>query len=177
MISIHDTEERSIHRLPRSAAMRSEPPVARQTEIGALQRTVGAFSADLQAAEEGDQDAAVLSVRGEIDLETATVLFELMLSVLERRTGPVVVDLSEVPFIDSSGVHFLVDTFWRLQDQSRRFAIACRERGQVHRLLALAGLLELLTVHRSRESALTDGDDLIRSEPGSDTRPSDARAL
>lgn len=38
-------------------------------------------------------------------------------------------------------------------------------------LLALVGLLDALTVHRSRVSAVTDGDDLIRFEPRTDRRP------
>jgi anti-anti-sigma factor len=156
MTTVYDAQAQSVHRLSRST---------------------GSFSAALLSGEEGDPDTAVLSVRGEIDLGTAPVLLELLRPVLERGTGPVVVDLSEVPFMDSTGVHLLLDTFQQLEDQSRRLAITCRERGQVHRLFALVGLLDAVTVHRSLESALTEGDDLIRSEPRTDMRLSHARAL
>ncbi len=67
--------------------------------------------------------------------------------------------------MDSTGVHVLVETLQRLKLQNRRLAIACREGGQVHRLLALVGLLDALSVHSSRESAVIGGDDLLRSEP------------
>ena len=123
------------------------------------------FSVDLQTANQGDRDIAVLFVRGEIDIASAPVLIEVLLPVLERQTGRVVIDLSEVPFMDSTGVNVLVDTLRRLKAENRQLAIACRERGQIHRLLALLGLLDALTVHRSRESAVSGGDDLIRSEP------------
>jgi anti-sigma B factor antagonist len=128
-------------------------------------QAAGSFSVDQQTARRFDQDIAVLIVRGEIDISTAPVLLEVFLSVLERDTGPVVIDLSEVPFMDSTGVHVLVDAVRRLKPQNRRLAIACREDGQIHSLLALVGLLDALTVHRSRESAVIGGDDLIRSEP------------
>jgi anti-sigma B factor antagonist len=127
--------------------------------------TAGSFSVDQQTAKHRNQDIAVLTVRGDIDLATAPALREVLLPVLERDSGPVVIDLSEVPFMDSTGVHVLIDTFRRLRPQNRRLAIACREDGQIHRLLALTGVLDALPVHRSRESAVIGGDDLVRSEP------------
>ncbi len=121
-------------------------------------------------------DVAVLSVHGEIDLVSAPVLRKFLLPVVEHQTGPVVVDLSEVDFMDSTGVHVLVDTLRRLEAQNRRLAIACHKDGQIHRVLALVGLLDALRVHGSRESAVIGGDDLLRSEPGSNSRASDTGA-
>ena len=46
---------------------------------------------------------------------------------LEHQTGPVVVDLSAVAFMDSTGVHVLVATLRRLEPQNRPLAIVCRE--------------------------------------------------
>jgi anti-sigma B factor antagonist len=142
--------------------VRPDHLLAAKAPHAALQRTAGSFSAALGAANEGPMDTTVLSVRGEIGLETTPMLLELLLPVLDHGTGAVVMDLPDVPFMDSSGVHFLVDTFRRLKGQSRRLAIACRERGQVHKLLALVGLLDALPVHGSRESALTDEDAPVR---------------
>jgi anti-sigma B factor antagonist len=111
------------------------------------------------------RDVVVLSPHGEIDLETAPLLKEALLPVLERETGPVVLDLSEVAFMDSTGVHVLVEALRRLELQNRRLAIVCREGGQVHRLLAVVGLLDVLTVHCSRESGVAGGDERLRPEP------------
>lgn len=119
------------------------------------------FSVRRLAAHEHGRHVAVLSVRGEIDLVTAPVLREALLPVLEHGTGAVVVDLSEVPFMDSAGVHALVDTVQRLRSQGRRLAIACREHGQVHRLLALVGLLDAVAVHGSLRGAVTGGEDRV----------------
>ncbi len=134
-------------------------------------------SVGVLAAHEQQQDVAVLSVHGEIDLATAPDLREFLLPILEHQTGPVVVDLSAVAFMDSTGLHVLVATLRRLEPQNRRLAIVCREGGQVHRVLALVGLLDILTVHRSRESAVLGGDDLLRSEPCSSSQASDTGTL
>ena len=160
-----------------AASKRSDvPPTAEQTDVP--QWATDASSVGLLAAHEQHQDVAVLSVHGEIDLGTAPALREALLPVLEHQTGPVVVDLSEVTFMDSTGVHVLVDTLRRLEPQNRRLAIVCREGGQVHRVLALVGLLDTLTVYRSRESAvLGAATTCLRSEPCSTSRASDTGAL
>ena len=170
------TEEQGADRPCQAAPKRSDVSrTADQTD--APQWTTGASSVRLLAAHEHHQDVAVLSVHGEVDLGTAPAVRKALLPVLEHETGPVVVDLSEVTFMDSTGVHVLVDTLRQLQPQNRGLAIVCREGGQVHRLLGLVGLLDTLTVHRSRESAVTGGDDRLRAEPGRNGRPSDTRTV
>jgi RNA polymerase sigma-B factor len=113
------------------------------------------------------EHVAVFSVRGEIDLQTAPVLREALRPVLEHQTGRVVVDLSEVPFMDSAGVHVLADTLRRLGPQNRSLAIVCHEEGHVHRLLAFVGLLDALTVCQSRSDAraLTQSLAVARQRP------------
>ncbi|MBV9604489.1 MAG: STAS domain-containing protein [Solirubrobacterales bacterium] len=117
------------------------------------------FSVQLHAPGEPERDAAVVGVHGEIDLETAPLLRQALLPVIENRTGPVVVDLSQVEFMDSTGMHVLVEAVQRLAPQHRRFAVVCDEGGPVHRVLGLVGLLDAIAVHRSRESAVLGGDD------------------
>jgi anti-sigma B factor antagonist len=176
MPKMQEAEQQSVRRRCDAGSKRSGVSLAAE-RTDAPQWTAEPVSVGLLTAHGPHQDVAVLSVHGEIDLETAPVLRKFLLPVLEHQTGPVVVDLSEVAFMDSTGLHVLVDTLRRLEPQNRRLAIACGEGGQVHRLLALVGLLDALTVHRSRESAVIGGDDLLRSEPGSYSRASETRAL
>jgi anti-sigma B factor antagonist len=167
----HEAEQQVPDRRCHAASKRSNVSLSAE-HTSAPEWTSDRVPVGLLMAHEQHQDVAVLSVQGELDLSTAPVLREVLLPVLENQTGPVVVDLSEVSFMDSTGVHVLVDTLRRLEPQNRRLAIACREGGQVHRLLALVGLLDALGVHRSRESAVIGDDDVLRSEPGSSSRPS-----
>ena len=162
MSAMHEIEEQQAERLLFDAgSMRSDPSRPAETQAAAPGDTADTFSVRRLAAHDDHRRTEVLRVHGEIDLETAPMLREALLPVLEHETGPVVVDLCEVRFMDSTGVHVLVDTHERLRLEDRRLAIACREGSQVHRVLGLVGLLDALTVYRSREEAVIGGEDLL----------------
>jgi anti-sigma B factor antagonist len=162
---MHEVEEQVADYLRLDAGSPGSDLSQIAAQPGAPPRTADTLWVSLERAPERDQHTTVLSAHGEIDLETAPALRQALRPVLEQHTGPVVVDLSEVPFMDSTGLHILVDTLQRLKLANRRLAIVCCEGGPVHRLLGLTSLLDALAVHRSRESALDGGDDLLRSEP------------
>lgn len=122
----------------------------RQFDHLALCQAADEFSVRL-APHQDDPHVTVVGVRGEVDLATASGLREALRPVLERHIGPVVLDLSEVAFLDSSGVHVLVETLERLSLANRQLAITCREGGQVRQVLGLVGLLD--AVDRSPEAA------------------------
>ena len=126
----------------------------------------GTVTVRLLPAHDEHDHVAVLSVHGEIDLGTAPTLREVLQPVLEHQTGPVVVDLSMVSFMDSSGVHLLVETLRRLQRQNRALTLVCHEESQVHGLLAFVGLLDVVTVcrsgaHDARNAPRGPGGDLM----------------
>ena len=118
------------------------------------------LSARVLAADEPLAHGTVLSAEGEIDLGTACMLRQALAPVLEHHTGPVVVDLSRVAFMDSTGVHVLMDALRRLEPQNRALALVCPEGGPVDLILHLVDLLDDVTVYRSCESAVGGGDDL-----------------
>ena len=55
------------------------------------------------------QDAAVIEIRGEVDLYTSPQVREAIVGVTQRRTPRVIVDLTGVGYMDSSGVATLVE--------------------------------------------------------------------
>jgi anti-sigma B factor antagonist len=55
-----------------------------------------------------DDGNPTLVVSGEIDLAVATRFAQALESIVERTTGTAVVDLSQVDFIDSSGIRELL---------------------------------------------------------------------
>lgn len=168
--TMHETDRRR-----HAAPARSDVSVAPQQTDAPPSTASGPLSDRFLATHERHEHVAVLGVHGDVDLGTAPMLREVLLPVLERQTGPVVLDLSEVPFMDSTGVHVLVDTLRRLEPQNRPLALVCDEEGQVHRLLAMVGLLDAVTVYGSRESAVIACDDALRSEPGRSSGAPDAR--
>jgi anti-sigma B factor antagonist len=168
---MHEADEHAAERLSHTAPEQSDVSAAEQTYVLAA----STFSVHVLAADEHHPHVAVLSVHGEIDLATAPMLREVLAPVLEHQTGPVVVDLSDVLFMDSTGVHVLTEALRRLAPQNRPLAIVCHDGGQVHRLLALLGLLDALTMYSSRERAVIGVEDLLRSHLGENSQLFNAR--
>lgn len=56
-----------------------------------------------------EQSMVVLRVCGEVDLYSSPDLRSAVLKTLAKASGPVAVHLSEVPYMDSSGVATLVE--------------------------------------------------------------------
>ena len=96
----------------------------------------------------------VLVAAGEIDQGSVPVLRDALRTLTVDAEGPVVVDLCEVGFIDSSGISTLLNALRRLTRQRRKMVVVCPP-GALRRafeLLGLAGPLELLD---SRDEALS----------------------
>ena len=91
----------------------------------------------------GEIGAGVLRLHGELDLASSVLLAEELekLSAVEL----VIVDLSELDFIDSSGIGVLVKAHQTRNGQGRRFALVGGT-GQVAQMVELTGLAEQLTV-------------------------------
>jgi anti-sigma B factor antagonist len=103
-----------------------------------------------------------LRLRGEIDAHSATTLAS-HLDPLPGSTTDVVIDLSEVAFIDSSGLRVLVEAHQRAEAEARRLVLSGPSR-QVLRLLEISGLLQYLHVQRSTDAI--EADDNSSGESG-----------
>ena len=98
----------------------------------------------------------MIVVTGEIDMATAPMLGRELTAAIESADGPVVLDLSDVTFFDSSGLRVAIVAHRDLGEQGRRLAVVCTPEGHVRRTFALAGLADVLDLHPSREAALSD---------------------
>ena len=64
----------------------------------------------------------VLALRGEIDLHESPILKARFLELLERKPSQVFVDLSEVGFMDSSGLAVLIEMMQRIHSYGGELA-------------------------------------------------------
>ncbi len=83
-----------------------------------------------------------VAVRGEIDAHTAPAL-AAALAAAEQQ--PLVVDLAEVDFVDSSGLRVLLEAHQTMAAAGRALVLA-RPSDAVQRVLAVAGLDEYLEI-------------------------------
>ena len=96
------------------------------------------FSTEVNAADE----ATVIHVRGEIDLATAGRLRD----VIEPHMGPkqtIILDFSEVDFMDSAVLHVLVQARGELTENGGSLILR-NPSTAAHRLLTVAGANDLL---------------------------------
>jgi anti-sigma B factor antagonist len=103
-----------------------------------------------------DDGSPVVVATGEIDMATAPMLGRELTSAIESGDGPVVLDLSDVTFFDSSGLRVAIVAHRDLGEQGRRLAVVCDPEGHVRRTFALAGLADVLDLHPNREAALAE---------------------
>lgn len=88
-----------------------------------------------------DEHTLRMMVQGELDLSTSPRLE----ATLERElSGPhdVLLDLSQLQFIDSSGLHVIMRAIWESRSRGDRLKLSSALSLQARRLFELVGLLE-----------------------------------
>jgi anti-anti-sigma factor len=98
----------------------------------------------------------VLGAAGEIDLITAHRLEAAADDALDKGARDLWIDLSDVEFIDSSGIHALLQIRGRVEALNRRLAVIC-PLGPIRRAFELTGLDEALPLYASRDEAHRQG--------------------
>jgi anti-sigma B factor antagonist len=101
-------------------------------------------------------DRTVLEVGGEIDVYTAPSLREKIISLVAAGTTMLIVDLTHVEFLDSTGLGVLVGGLKRVRSQDGDLALVCTQR-RILKVLEITGLTKVFTIHDSVEAAVGDG--------------------
>lgn len=86
-----------------------------------------------------DDGRVLIAVEGEIDVSCASELRAAIDAALAEGAPEVEVDLSQVPYIDSTGIGVLVGAAHRAQEAGQRFAVEGPQRN-VRRVLDMLGI-------------------------------------
>jgi anti-sigma B factor antagonist len=100
----------------------------------------------------GLEGAPGVTVRGEIDINTATYLEAALERAIIGSVGAFVIDLSAVQFLDSSGLAALLRAQALLGREDRGLAVVCPP-GPARRTFEVSGSTELFVIYDSREEA------------------------
>jgi anti-anti-sigma factor len=105
-----------------------------------------------------DDGIRVVSVRGELDLSTASDLERPLEEAVSSGDASVLIDLSECEFIDSTGIALIVRAWQRLDNgadsNGHGRVVICSDNEQVRRVLEITGLELSIPIHNSRDDAL-----------------------
>jgi anti-sigma B factor antagonist len=102
-----------------------------------------------------ERGTLVVSFEGDVDLEYSPKARRVLLDSVKQRRG-VLVDLSGVSYIDSSGVANLVEAFQLSRQKGTGFALVSVNAAAL-RVLALARLDKVFTIYASLEDGLDGG--------------------
>lgn len=104
---------------------------------------------EVQVDEDGP--ISVIRVAGELDLATSPALQQACAAVAERKPETLRLDMSEVTFLDSSGISVLVQAHKQLDAQGGAFVLHGL-RDQTRRVLDVAGLGEFFRLSDERSA-------------------------
>jgi anti-sigma B factor antagonist len=105
--------------------------------------------------------ATVVALAGEHDVFTAPEVRGRFAMSLEART-PLVIDLSDAAFVDSSILGAVIGAVQRARDEDVGIAVVLPAEGSTtHRIFEITGLLPLMP----RAATVDDALDLVRSAP------------
>jgi anti-sigma B factor antagonist len=91
-------------------------------------------------------------VEGEVDIATAAKLISVLNSSVAEAIRSVVVDLTRVGFMDSTGLALLINANRRLSLRRKGFAVVCPP-GQLRRVFEVTDMVDTLHVCPDWETA------------------------
>jgi len=119
-----------------------------------------ALTVDIKSEHNGS--AIVYRLRGSLDLATAPSLRAALIEAANEGKHDIIVDLTELEFLDSTGLGALIGAHRRALENSGRVRLIVRD-GPIQRLLNITGLMRIFAVYASLEAALSDRDRLPAS--------------
>jgi anti-sigma B factor antagonist len=99
-----------------------------------------------------DEGVELVLVEGELDIATAPRLISVLNGAVQEALRSLVVDLSDVDFMDSTGLALLINAHRRLTRRSKGFAVVCPP-GPLLRVFEVTDMVETLHVCPDRDSA------------------------
>ncbi len=108
---------------------------------------------DVQVASEDVGARTVLHVAGEIDVASAGRLRERLVLLLSQGRADLVVDLTGVTFMDSTGLGVLVGGLKRVRIAGGRLVLVV-DSERLLKVFRITGLTQVFTIHDTLDAAL-----------------------
>lgn len=119
--------------------------------IGCCRRRV--HQVDVSVSRTTDGGVPVLAVSGEVDVYSAPTLKERFAELINSGASTLVVDLTGVAFLDSTGLGALVEARALTGDAGGSLLIVCTQE-RIMKLFTITGLDSVFTIHSTVDAAL-----------------------
>ena len=107
----------------------------------------------IAAGRHGD-DVVVASIAGEVDQSNASALLGALASAVPNSATGLVIDCTDLMYIDSAGVYLLFTLAKRLGAHQQRLAVAVAAGSHVEQVVHLTHLQQLVGVFATRDEAV-----------------------
>ena len=104
----------------------------------------------MQIAMTPGSDRYVLTVSGEVDLATSPQLDAAIIGAIESETSSLVIDLTDVSFMDSSGLGVIVRGLKRCRESEKDLDLVITN-DRVLKVFGITGLDQVIPIHDSIE--------------------------
>ncbi|MFL1376646.1 MULTISPECIES: STAS domain-containing protein [unclassified Nocardiopsis] len=101
---------------------------------------------ELKISSRSQDDLAVVTVGGEIDLYTAPRLRDELITALDEGARRLVIDMSSTEFCDSTGISVLLSAMKRSRDKGGDLELVA-PKAAVMKVLQVTGLHEVFVIH------------------------------
>ncbi|MBL8929905.1 MAG: STAS domain-containing protein [Kineosporiaceae bacterium] len=112
---------------------------------------------DLSVTSREEGGRSIVSVVGEIDVYTAPALRERINDLVAAGHYRLVVDLSKVDFMDSTGLGVLVGGLNRVRTQDGSLHLVCTQE-KILKVFRITGLTKVFPIHATVDEALAAPD-------------------
>jgi len=119
---------------------------------------------DVRIGHDRTSDTTILSLHGQLDIDTATTLVGALEDLHQRETSRIVVDLAGIHFCDSTGLSALVLGYHRATRAGGYLRLAAPTPFLL-RVLTVVGIRETVPVYRSVAAACRGSADEIVTDP------------
>ena len=97
--------------------------------------------------------AAVLAVSGRIDANSAPTLEQTLLAAVDEKTGPIIIDMSQVDYVSSAGLNVTLLAAKALAKTSRQLVVA-GVNDDVADVMRLTGVDKVIVLSASLDAAV-----------------------
>ena len=107
----------------------------------------------MDISEDRKADAVILALSGKLDATTAKTFEDRILGVINSGIQRLVVDLSQLDYVSSSGLRVIILAAKRLQTVGGKIVL-CSMKDHVRQVFDLAGFSSMLSIYGSRDEAI-----------------------
>jgi len=103
---------------------------------------------------EREDETVIAIVTGEVDMSNAATVRQQIAEYVTPDADAVIVDLSELSFIDSAGLHSLIELGTVLNERRQQFLLCLPSGSTIRRAIEIIGLPHAVSVYSDRSEAM-----------------------